>query len=128
MQKKGPADIGKIRTAYPCKASVAAKRILIMCRKDTFIGWLRFNLFWDDIPFINMLYLLEGHRGKGYGRELVEFWEKEMAKARYDRVLTSTLSTERGQFFFRKNGYIDSGALLLPGEPLEILLSKELVR
>lgn len=30
------------------------------------------------------------------------------------------------QFFYRKNGYVDCGLLLLPGEPLEIILLKNL--
>ena len=38
----------------------------------------------------------------------------------------STLSSEGAQFFYRKNGYLDCGSLLLPGEPLEIILLKEL--
>ena len=49
-----------------------------------------------------------------------------MARAGYREVLTSTLSDEQGQFFFRRGGYTDCGALLLPGEPLEIILRKEL--
>ncbi|MDE7041534.1 MAG: GNAT family N-acetyltransferase, partial [Oscillospiraceae bacterium] len=89
-------------------------------------GWLRYNLFWDNLPFLNMLYLFEEYRGKGYGAQLVQYWEAEMAGAGHREVLTSTLSNERGQFFFRKRGYTDCGALLLPGEPLEIILRKEL--
>ena len=58
------------------KNSINAKRILILLHNDTFIGWLRFNLFWDNIPFMNMLYMLEDYRGKGYGKQLVGFWEK----------------------------------------------------
>ena len=73
-----------------------------------------------------MLYLFEEYRGKGYGAQLVQYWEAEMARAGYREVLTSTLSDEQGQFFFRKRGYTDCGALLLPGEPLEIILRKEL--
>ena len=49
-----------------------------------------------------------------------------MAKHGHKRVLTSTLSNEGAQFFYRKNGYTDCGALLLPDEPLEIILLKEL--
>lgn len=75
---------------------------------------------------MNMLYLFEEYRGKGYGGQLVRYWEQEMLKAGYCEVLTSTPSNERGQFFFRKMGYTDCGALLLPNEPLEILLRKEL--
>ena len=36
------------------------------------LGWLRWNLFWDEIPFMNMLYVLEHSRGVGLGRALVE--------------------------------------------------------
>ena len=106
--------------------AIKLKRVIMMFNDNNFVGWLRFNLFWDNIPFMNMLYLLENERGKGYGRQLVEFWEKEMAKKGYRFVLTSTQSNEEAQFFYRKNGYIDSGSLLLPNEPLEILLYKNI--
>lgn len=58
------------------KYCIKERRILIAFNNDIFIGWLRFNLFWDNIPFMNMLYLLEDYRGKGYGSQLVNFWEK----------------------------------------------------
>ena len=105
--------------------SIRLRRVLILHRDGRLIGWLRYNLFWDNTPFLNMLYILDGERGKGYGKALVSFWESEMRKQGYGRVLTSTQSDEQGQFFYRKLGYTDRGALLLPGEPLEILLMKE---
>jgi len=109
------------------KNSINAKRTLVMFNNNIFIGWLRFNLFWDNIPFMNMLYFLEEYRGKGYGKQLMNHWEKEMLKSNYKRVLTSTLSNEQAQFFYRKNGYVDCGSLLLPNEPLEIIFLKNLI-
>lgn len=106
------------------KHSIAMKRVLVMFQKEKLIGWLRFNLFWDNLPFLNLLYFFEEYRGKGCGGQLVRYWEQEMVKAGYREVLTSTLSSEQGQFFFRENGYMDCGSLLLPGEPLEIILRK----
>lgn len=106
--------------------SINAGRILVMFQEGAFIGWLRFNLFWDNTPFMNMLYFLEAYRGKGFGQQLVTYWEEEMKKRNYARVLTSTLSNEQAQFFYRKNGYMDCGSLLLPGEPLEIIFMKNL--
>lgn len=106
--------------------AIHAKRVLVMYQNDCFAGWLRFNLFWDEIPFMNMLYLLEEYRGQGYGGRLVDFWEKEMVDSGYKMVLTSTLSNEQAQFFYRKNGYVDCGSLLLPGEALEIILRKDI--
>ena len=109
------------------KNSINTKKVLVMFHNDSFVGWLRFNLFWDNTPFMNMLCLSEEHRGKGYGTQLVDFWEQEMLKREYKIVLTSTLSSEQAQFFYRKNGYVDCGSLLLPNEPLEIILLKHLV-
>lgn len=107
--------------------SVRLKRILILFVDDRFAGWLRYNLFWDNTPFMNMLHVLKSVRGKGYGKELVTFWENEMQRQGHNRVLTSTLASEQAQFFYRKLGYTDIGALLLPGEPLEIILLKNLI-
>ncbi len=105
---------------------IKLKRVIVMFNEDKFLGWLRYNLFWDNTPFMNMLYFIESERGKGYGRKIVEFWEQEMASKGYKFVLTSTQSNEEAQFFYRKIGYIDSGSLLLPNEPLEIILYKNI--
>ena len=56
---------------------------------------------------------------------MVEFWEHEMAEQGYKFVMTSTQSDEEGQFFYRRLGYTDKGALLLPKEPLEIIFYKK---
>ena len=88
------------------------------------IGWLRYNYFWDNTPFMNMLNLDEDYRYKGIGKELVEFWENDMKSKGYELVMTSTLSNEQAQHFYRKLGYKDSGSLLLENEPLEIIFTK----
>lgn len=89
-------------------------------------GWLRWNLFWDNTPFMNMLFLLEEYRGQGFGGKMVSVWEEQMKAAGYECVMTSTLSNEEAQHFYRGRNYVDAGALLLPGEPLEIIFVKEL--
>ena len=113
---------GELRNILP------AKRVLVLEQGDTFLGWLRYGLFWDSIPFLNMLYLLDDYRRQGYGAELVSFWESEMAKAGYRQVLTSTQSDEQAQFFYRAIGYTECGALLLPKEPLEMIFIKNLAQ
>lgn len=96
-------------------------------RDDRRVGFLRYNYFWDDEPFMNLLWVEEDSRSKGFGAQLISFWEEEMQKLGYDSVLTSTLSTNEGaQRLYRRLGYKDSGCLLMTGEPLEILLLKRL--
>lgn len=100
--------------------------IMVVRIDSTVIGWLRFGYFWDNIPFMNMLTVQEAYRGRGIGTQLTTAWEQAMRAQGYTEVLTSTLANERGQFLYRRLGYQDCGALLLPNEPLEILMRKTL--
>ena len=95
--------------------------------RDGIVGWLRYGLLWDCIPFMNMLYFLEPHRRKGLGRQIVARWEEDMRKQGFRMVLTCTQADEEGQHFYRRLGYADAGVLLLPGEPAELFMRKSLV-
>lgn len=105
---------------------IGRRRVIIATESGRLLGWLRYGLFWDNLPFMNMLYIIDGERGKGLGTALCDFWERELKKLGYSLALTSTLSDERGQFFYRKRGYRDCGSLLLPGEVTEIIMYKKL--
>lgn len=104
--------------------SIHLNRVYIIEETDQPIGWLRYNLFWDSIPFMTMLYLFEAYRGKGHGRKAVTFWESEMQELEYERVLTSTVSTEFAQHFYHKLDYVPIGGFTPAGEPYEIMLEK----
>ena len=82
------------------------------------VGVLRYNLFWDGIPFLTLLYLAEDARGKGYGSRSLAQWENEMRALGFPCVMTSTQSDEAAQHFYRKCGYRDAGCLILDIEPL----------
>lgn len=101
-------------------------RVAVLEEEGELRGWLRWSLFWDELPFLNMLFLLEDHRGRGLGSKLLDEWECSMFAAGHSRVLTSTASDERSQRLYRRRGYLDSGVLLLPGEVAELLLTKTL--
>lgn len=96
-------------------------RIMIPC---AVMGMLRWNYFWDSIPFLNRLYVPDGYTHHGVGSELLRFWEGEMKKQGHARVFTSTMSRENGQHFFRKFGYRDIGNVYDEGEGLELILAK----
>ncbi|RCX23187.1 acetyltransferase (GNAT) family protein [Fontibacillus phaseoli] len=90
------------------------------------IGWMRYGYFWDNTPFMNMLWIDEAFRNKGLGKDVVQFWEHEMKQQGYDLVMTSTQADEGSQHFYRKLGFKDAGCLLLDSQPLEIILTKKL--
>ena len=108
------------------RKKIIDQQILIVTREETLIGWLRFGYFWDEIPFMNMLFLTKENRYKGIGKRLVGYWEDEMKKQQQKMVLTSTQANETAQHFYRKLGYQDTGSLLLEGEPTEIFFRKML--
>ena len=73
-----------------------------------------------------MICLNDSERGKGYGRKFVEFWEEEMRKLGYKKVMTSTASDEFAQHFYIKLGYSTIGGFIPFGEKFEMMLSKKL--
>ncbi len=107
---------------------VADKRGYVIFDDEKPIGILRFNMFWDNIPFLTMIYIDFSYHKKGFGRKAMEFWETEMAGLGYKMVMTSTQADEEAQHFYRKLGYKDSGCLVLdiPGfeQPLEMFMIK----
>jgi ribosomal protein S18 acetylase RimI-like enzyme len=107
------------------ETKIKANEIYIVQKKEKIIGWLRYNLFWDNVPFMNKIYFLEEFRQKGYGRKLVNYWENKMKEKGYTNVLTSTQSNEEGQHFYRKMGYIEIGGLKYLDEPYEIIFYKK---
>lgn len=89
-----------------------------------FAGWLRYGLFWDSIPFMNLLYVLEEYRGRGFGRQMVMYWENEMKQQGYKTLMTSTQADEYAQHFYFKLGYEAIGGFRLNDDPYEIIFSK----
>lgn len=41
-------------------------------------GLLRWNRFWDEVPFCTLIYIETKYRGLGLGRALVARWEGDM--------------------------------------------------
>ncbi len=93
-------------------------------------GLLRYGLFWDTVPFCNLLYIESGCRGKGYGSRLMSHWEKDMKAHGHGLLLTSSQSDETAQHFYRKLGYKDCGGLIIDipdyAQPMEIFFIKAL--
>lgn len=127
-----PNDIGVLSkqdnhiSKQELENNIQLGRIYIAEENGNFVGWLRYNLFWDNTPFMNMIYLLEEHRRKGFGKQLVEYWENQMKMLNYKVVMTSTASDEHGQHFYHKLGYSTIGGFLLGDDPYEVILAKNL--
>ena len=92
------------------------------------IGIMRYNLFWDNTPFLTLIYLEEAYRAKCFGKQAMLFWESEMRALGYKMVMTSTRVDEQAQHFYRALGYKDKGAIFFDGtpspQPQEVVMMK----
>ena len=70
------------------------------------------------------------YQRKGYGKKLMEHWEKDMKFLGYGMLLTSTQVDETAQHFYRKLGYKDCGGFVIDisgyEQPMELFLIKEI--
>lgn len=94
------------------------------------VGILRYNLFWDNTPFCTLIYIDSEHQRKGYGKALMERWEKDMKSLGYGMVMVSTQVNESAQHLYRNIGYRDAGCLVIDiqkySQPMEMFLIKEI--
>ena len=108
----------------------AARQAYVLEEGGEGLAVLRWGLFWDSIPFCNLLYVAEGARFRGLGRALTAHWEGEMKALGCGLVMTSTQADEGAQHFWRKLGYRDCGGFVLPfpgyEQPTELILAKPL--
>ena len=92
---------------------VRDKRGYIISKDSKPIGIMRYNLMWDNTPFLTLIYILESCHGGGHGRQAMLFWENEMKELGYKMTMTSTRVDEEAQHFYRKLGYMDRGSICL---------------
>ena len=110
---------------------ISLKQCYIMEEDNKCIGIFRYNLFWDTIPFLNLIFIDSNYHRRGIGTNAMLFWEDEMRKLGYELVMTSTMVEEASQHFYRKLNYKDCGCLVKDFPPLnetmEMFMMKSLI-
>ena len=101
----------------------------VLCDGDKLVGVLRYNLFWQTIPFLDLIFIDEAYRGQGWGRKMMAQWEDSMKSMGYPHVMLSTQEDETAKYFYEKLGYRRIGAFLPPEQDAdEIMYLKELAK
>ena len=106
------------------KQCIELGRVYVLLENDKIIGWLRYNLFWSRIPFIDLLYINQEYQAKGFGKKLMSYFEQEVKS--FGKVMVSTQSNEYAQHFYEKIGYKTIGGFTIPNDEYELIMYKSL--
>lgn len=107
---------------------VYTKSGYVIWEKNQRTGIIVHCILWDNIPFMNFLFIKEEYRNKGLAKQAIIIWENEMKNQGYKMTLISTQVDEGAQHLYRKLGYIDCGGLVFNNtpfdQPMEMFLEK----
>lgn len=98
---------------------VFTKTGYIMWENEIPVGILHYCVLWDNLPFLNFIFVKEDYRHKSFASQAMQQWEEDMKQQGYKMLLISTQVDETAQHFYRKTGYVDCGGLLLNNPPFE---------
>lgn len=98
---------------------VYTKTGYVMWEKEVPVGLMHYSVIWDNLPFLNLIYVDEKYRNKGFASQALAFWEEDMKQQGYKMVLLSTQVDEDAQKLYRHLGYKDCGGLLFDNTPME---------
>ena len=98
---------------------VRDERGYIIFDGETPMGIMRYNLFWDNTPFLTLIELDESYQRKGFGRQAMLQWENEMRALDYEMVMTSTRIDEEAKHFYKNLGYVEKGVIHFDNTPCE---------
>jgi len=94
----------------------------VITSNDQIKGVMRYNFFWQMIPFLDLIYLESDIRNKGIGTACMRFWETEMKNKGYAYVMISTQEDETAKYFYEKIGYFRIGSFLPPEQDADELM------
>jgi len=108
------------------KVQIQDGRLRIIEAAEGQVGFIKFYVLWEILPFIEVIIVRGDRRGRGIGRQAVRAWEGEMAARSLQRAMVSTQANETAQGFWRRIGYRDCGSLVLPGRPIELFMYRDI--
>jgi ribosomal protein S18 acetylase RimI-like enzyme len=108
------------------RAQIREGRLRIIESNEGPVGFIKFYVLWEVLPFIELIIIRNNCRGQGIGKAAVREWEQEMSARHFQRAIVSTQADETAQYFWRRIGYQDCGSLGLPGRPAELFMYRDL--
>ncbi len=98
---------------------VYTKSGYVIWEENQRVGIMAHCILWDNLPFLNLIFVKEEYRNKGFAKKAIIYWENEMKNQGYKMTLISTQVDEKAQHLYQKLGYIDCGGLVFQNTPFD---------
>jgi len=108
------------------RAQIRDGRLLIIESLEVPVGFIKFYVLWEVLPFMEVIVIREDYRGCGIGRRAVREWEEQMAAKSFKITIVSTQADETAKDFWHRVGYHDCGSLTLPGRAIELFMYRDI--
>jgi GNAT superfamily N-acetyltransferase len=97
------------------RSRISAQQVLLALNEDVPLGFLIYDFWWGDTPFIELLKVKKDFRKSGIGTQLMNQAIQEIRGEGFKTLISSSqLSNDMGKSFHRKQGFRDLNILDLP--------------
>ena len=111
------------------RREVEEGRVFVAELSGSLVGYLRLEYIWHKVPFISLIIVKEGFRGRGIGKAMLNFVENYLKAKGYKFLYSSSQANEPGpQAWHRKMGFEECGFIagINEGGVGEIVFRKKL--
>ncbi len=86
------------------------KEYIVSRDNNEYFGFLRFSLFWSEIPYIDLIKVEDKHQKKGIGKSMVKLLEKYAIEHDQKLIMSSSQQDEsKPQEWHKKIGFKEMG-------------------
>lgn len=89
---------------------IKRKEYIVAKQGNTYLGFLRFSLFWSEIPYIDVIGVEDEHQRKGIGKSMVKLLEAYALQNGQKVIMSSSQQDEpEPQKWHKKIGFEEAG-------------------
>jgi GNAT superfamily N-acetyltransferase len=96
--------------------------VFSIIHKQKTIGILRFNLWYQHIPCVELIFIDFAYHRQGIGKVAMQQFEHLMREHGYSHVMTTTQADEMAYLFYEHLGYQKIGHFIPPGQDAQELV------
>ena len=76
------------------------------------IGYIRLEYLWSTVPYIGLIFVMEGYQSEGLGRKMLAFLEDHLQSHGHDVLMSSSQANEpEPQAWHRAVGFEECGII-----------------